>query len=99
MAFIIDDNLDGVQALRQLASDLDSTREDINDAVDDARAAIDENRDGLGSYADRCEDLLDDINKELADAIIPLVDMKGFLNQLASDLEDYISSNGGGSGN
>lgn len=100
MAFTrISDTPEGVAALRKLAADLRQAHEDLSGSIDEARSTAEENRDGLGSYAAKCEDLLDEIQAELASAIVPLVSMGTSLTTLAAELEEYINSNGGGSGN
>jgi len=99
MGFRITDDDAGVAALRQLATDLEQAKDDINISVDSARSVAGNNSGALGSYASRAEDLFDEIDSELSGAIVPLEEMKTALGRLANDLEAYIQSNGGGSGN
>ena len=82
---------EGVDALRQLSSDMGSLNASIEQSGIKLHHTISGYEEGLGVYADEIEELIFNVNAAQADGRESVDTLKSQLDKLASEIEGLIS--------
>ena len=89
MAFAIND--DGVQAIEQCRSKLESSRETMKSQTDLLKISLDTCREALGPHVDDIERIIEDMTMQIGQALSPVINLEAKLSQLSNAYKAIIA--------
>lgn len=85
-------NKEGVEALNQLANDLSSVNNDIEDDGNKLKSTISGLGDDLGIYEDQINELIEKVNAEQQKGRDSIQQLSGKVKKMASDAEALVNA-------
>lgn len=85
-------NKEGVEALNQLANDLSSVNNDIEDDGNKLKGTISGLGDDLGIYEDQINELIEKVNAEQQKGRDSIQQLSGKVKKMASDAEALVNA-------